>query len=66
MMIINIYISIKKMKIWKKKKKNYKNFKKKNPNAYFLYKNGIVLPSSYILKKKDIQRICNIIIKEFI
>ena len=46
--------------------KNYKKFKKKNPNAYFLYKNGIVLPSSYILKKKDIQRICNIIIKKFI
>ena len=42
------------------KKKNKGNIKK-NINAYQTYKSGLVLPSSYILKKKDIKIICNLI-----
>lgn len=48
---------------YKKINKNFAKFKVKNPNAYFLNKNGIVLPSSYLLKHNDIKKICNILIK---
>ena len=48
----------------------YKDIKEKkkvkftgNYNSNYLNKNGIVLPSSYVLKKKDIKLICDTIKK---
>lgn len=41
-------------------KKN-KRIIKKNINAYETYKGGLVLPSSYLLKKSDIKKICSLI-----
>tara|TARA_Y100000992_G_scaffold301495_1_gene272549 strand:- start:12948 stop:14951 length:2004 start_codon:yes stop_codon:yes gene_type:complete len=35
----------------------------KNKNAYLIYRKGFVLPSSYLLKKKDIKKISEIIKK---
>ena len=48
---------------YKKIDKNFKKLKIVNKNSYFLNRNGLVLPSSYLLKKTDIKKICNIIIK---
>lgn len=48
---------------YRKLDKNYKKFKYKNPIAYKTFKKGIVLPSSYILKKKQIEKICKVIIR---
>jgi len=48
---------------YKKINKNLKKFKNQNPIAYKTYKRGIVLPSSYLLKKKQIKKICLIITK---
>tara|TARA_B100000787_G_C16199029_1_gene303337 strand:+ start:773 stop:1897 length:1125 start_codon:yes stop_codon:yes gene_type:complete len=42
------------------KKKN-KKLGKKNINAHETYKGGLVLPSSYLLKKIDIKKICDLI-----
>ena len=46
---------------YRKIDKNYRKFKNKNPVAYKTYKRGLVLPSSYLLKKNEIQNICKII-----
>ena len=48
---------------YKKINRNYKKFKIQNPIAYKTYAKGLVLPSSYILSKIQIQKISNIIIK---
>ena len=50
---------------YKKINKNFKKFKTKNLNAYRTHTKGLVLPSSYILTKSQIQKISNIIIKNF-
>ena len=48
---------------YKKIDKNFKRFKKQNPVAYKTCKRGLVLPSSYLLDKSQIKKICLIIIK---
>ena len=48
---------------YKKIDKNYRKYKKQNPIAYQTCKRGFVLPSSYLINKKKIKKICSIIIK---
>lgn len=48
---------------YKRKFKNHVYFKKNNKNAYDIYKKSLVLPSSYLLKKYDIEKISKIINK---
>ena len=48
---------------YRKKFKDYAYYKKTNLNAYKIYKNSLVLPSSYLLKKRDILKIGTIINK---
>ena len=48
---------------YKKIDNNFKRFKKQNPVAYKTCKRGLVLPSSYLLDKSQIKKICLIIIK---
>jgi perosamine synthetase len=49
---------------YRKIDKNYRKFKNFNSIAYSTYKKGIVMPSSFILKKTKVKQIANIIIKE--
>jgi len=46
---------------YKKIDRNFKKFKKQSPIAYKTCKRGLVLPSSYLLKKSQIKKICLII-----
>ena len=48
---------------YRKINKNHYKLKYQNPTAYSTSKKGLVLPSSYILNKKQIKKICEIIIK---
>lgn len=48
---------------YRKIDKNFQKFKKQNPVAYKTSKRGLVLPSSYLLKKNQIKKICSIIKK---
>ena len=48
---------------YKKIDRNFKKFKNQNPIAYKTCKRGLVLPSSYLLKKSQIKKICLIIIR---
>jgi perosamine synthetase len=47
---------------YRKIDKNFKRFKNQNPIAYKTCKRGLVLPSSYLLNKSQIKKICSIII----
>ena len=46
---------------YKKIDRNFKKFKNQSPIAYKTCKRGLVLPSSYLLKKSQIKKICLII-----
>ena len=48
---------------YKKIDKNFKKFRNQNPVAYKTCERGLVLPSSYLLDRKKIEKICSIITK---
>ena len=48
---------------YKKINKKNNKFRYQNPTAYNTSRKGLVLPSSYILNKKQIKKICEIIVK---
>ncbi len=53
-----LFYPISKLPAYKKKFPNRVN---RNKNAYEIHKKGFVLPSSYLLNRKDVRKICEII-----